>query len=43
MEKVPYTSAIGSHIHAMVCTRPDITFVFGEVSRHLIYPGRENW
>ncbi|GAA0174549.1 hypothetical protein LIER_27920 [Lithospermum erythrorhizon] len=26
MEKVPYTSVVGSLMHAMVCTRPDIAF-----------------
>jgi ATP-binding cassette subfamily B (MDR/TAP) protein 1 len=33
MSKVPYASAIGSLMYAMVCTRPDIAHVVGVVSR----------
>lgn len=34
MRIVPYASAIGSFIFAMLCTRPDICFVVGMVSRY---------
>ena len=30
---VPYDSAVGSLMYAMVCTRPDIAHVVGVVSR----------
>ena len=32
MRKVPYTSAVGSLMYAMMCTRPDICFAVGMVS-----------
>ena len=35
MSKVPYASAIGSLMYAMVCTRPDITHAVGVVSRFI--------
>ncbi|KAJ4716959.1 Retrovirus-related Pol polyprotein from transposon TNT 1-94 [Melia azedarach] len=43
MEKVPYASAVGSLMYAMVCTRPDIAHAVGVVSRFLSNPGREHW
>ena len=30
---IPYSSAVGSLMYAMLCTRPDICFVLGMVSR----------
>jgi ATP-binding cassette subfamily B (MDR/TAP) protein 1 len=35
MLEVLYSSAVGSLMYAMVCTRPDIAHVVGVVSRHL--------
>ncbi|RVW84844.1 Retrovirus-related Pol polyprotein from transposon TNT 1-94 [Vitis vinifera] len=35
MSKVPYASAIGSLMYAMVCTRPDIAHAVGIVSRFM--------
>lgn len=35
MAKIPYTSAIGSLIYAIVCTRPDIAHVVKVVSRFM--------
>ncbi|RVX19178.1 Retrovirus-related Pol polyprotein from transposon TNT 1-94 [Vitis vinifera] len=35
MSKVPYASAIGSLMNAMVCTRPDIAHAVGVVSRFM--------
>jgi hypothetical protein len=43
MEKVPYASAIGSLMYAMVCTRPDIAHAVGVVSRYMSNPGRQHW
>ncbi|CAJ2671557.1 unnamed protein product [Trifolium pratense] len=43
MKRVPYASAVGSLMYAMVCTRPDIAHVVGTVSRFLSNPGREHW
>ena len=42
MKKVPYASAIGSLMYAMVCTRPDIAHAVGVVSRFLSNPGKEH-
>ena len=33
MAKVPYTSAIGSLMYAMLCTRPDIAYAVRVTSR----------
>ena len=43
MKKVPYASAIGSLMYAMVCTRPDLAHAVGVVSRFLSNPGRKHW
>ena len=43
MESVPYASAIGSLMYAMVGTRPDIAHAVGVVSRFMANPGREHW
>ncbi|CAL8990447.1 unnamed protein product, partial [Prunus brigantina] len=43
MAMVPYSSAVGSLMYAMICTRPDITHAVGVVSRFLSKPGREHW
>ena len=43
MEKVPYASAIGSLMYAMVCTRPDIAYAVGKTSRYLANLGKQHW
>ena len=43
MDGVPYASAVGSLMYAMVCTRPDIAQAVGVVSRYLQNPGRQHW
>ena len=43
MSRVPYASAVGSLMYAMVCTRPDIAHAVGVVSRFLSNPGKEHW
>ncbi|RDX65548.1 hypothetical protein CR513_55787, partial [Mucuna pruriens] len=43
MSRVPYASAVGSLMYAMVCTRLDIAHAIGIVSRFLSNPGREHW
>ncbi|GKV15798.1 hypothetical protein SLEP1_g26549 [Rubroshorea leprosula] len=40
---IPYSSAVGSLMYAMVCTRPDITHAVGVVSRFLSDPGKIHW
>ena len=43
MAGVPYASAVGSLIYAMLCTRPDICFAIGMVSKYQSNPGSEYW
>ncbi|KAD2393643.1 hypothetical protein E3N88_40620 [Mikania micrantha] len=43
MDCVPYASAVGSLMYAMVCTRPDIAHAVGVVSRFLSNPGKKHW
>ena len=43
MSKVPYASAVGSLMYAMVWTRPDIAHAVGVVSRFMENPGKEHW
>ena len=43
MSWVPYASAVGSLMYAMVCTRPDIAYVVGVLSRYMSKPGKEHW
>ena len=42
MSKVPYASAIGSLMYAMVCTRPDIAHVVGVVNRFMSKAGKQH-
>lgn len=41
--RVPYASAVGSLMYAMICTRPDIAQAMGAVSRFMADPGKEHW
>ena len=43
MSKVPYASAVGSLMYAMLCTRPDICYTVGLVSRYQSSPGPYHW
>ncbi|GKE58106.1 hypothetical protein Tco_1497291 [Tanacetum coccineum] len=43
MSRVPYASAVGSLMFAMICTRPDIAHAVGVVSRYMAKPGRGHW
>ena len=43
MSKVPYASAAGSLMYAMVYTRPDIAHAMAVVSRYMNNPGKEHW
>jgi transposase InsO family protein len=43
MDRVPYASAVGSLMYAMVCTRPDIAHAVGVVSRFMSNPGKKHW
>nr|AAP46197.1 putative gag-pol polyprotein [Oryza sativa Japonica Group] len=43
MKMVPYASAVGSLMYAEVCTRPDLAFVTGMLSRFQSNPGLDHW
>jgi len=43
MSHVPYASAVGSLMYAMVCTRPDIAHVVGVLSRFMSKPRKDHW
>ena len=43
MSRIPFASAVGSLMYAMLCTRPDIFYVVGIVSRYQSDPGGEHW
>nr|GEW33082.1 hypothetical protein [Tanacetum cinerariifolium] len=40
MSRVPYSSAVGSLMYAMVCTRPNLAHVVSVVSRYMHNPGK---
>jgi len=43
MSRVPYASAVGSMMYAMVCTRPEIAHAVGLFSRFMSKLGKEHW
>ena len=43
MSRIPFASAVGSLMYAMLCTRPDISYAVGIVSRYQSDPGEEHW
>ena len=43
MQNVPYASAVGNLMYAMVCTQPDIAQAVSTVSRFMSNPGRPHW
>ena len=43
MRQIPYASAVGSLMYAMLCTRLDICYSVGMVSRYQSNPGPKHW
>ncbi|CAD6232026.1 unnamed protein product [Miscanthus lutarioriparius] len=43
MSRVPYSSAVGSLMYAMVCSRPDLSYAMSLISRYMADPGKEHW
>ncbi|KAH9657436.1 hypothetical protein KPL70_023077 [Citrus sinensis] len=43
MMNVPYASAVGCLMYAIVLTRPDLSYVVSVVSRYMANPGEEHW
>jgi hypothetical protein len=43
MARVPFRALVGSIMYAAVCTRPDIAFAVGKLSRFCSNPGEAHW
>ena len=43
MDKVPYSSVVGSMMYAMIGTRPDLAYAVGVISRFMSKLGRKHW
>ncbi|KAJ9566729.1 hypothetical protein OSB04_002695 [Centaurea solstitialis] len=43
MKLIPYASAIGSIMYAMLCTRPDVAYSISVTSRYQQNPGEAHW
>ena len=43
ISSIPYASAIGSIMYAMICTRPDVSYALSMTSRYLSNPGEAHW
>ena len=43
MDRVPYASAIGSIIYAMLCTRPDVAYALSVTTRFQTNPSEPHW
>ena len=43
MRQVPYASIVGSLMYAMLCTKPDIYYSVGMVSRYQSNAGLKHW
>ena len=43
MTRVPYASAIGSLMYAMVCTKSDLSQAVSMISRYMHDPGKGHW
>jgi hypothetical protein len=43
MKAIPYASAIGSIMYAMICTRPDVAYALSITSRYQQNPGETHW
>lgn len=43
MSHVPYASAVGNLMYAMVCTIPDLAYVVSMVSHHIHNPGKNHY
>lgn len=43
MSKIQYSSAVGSLMYAMVCTRPDLAYAVSVLSKYMANPGQDHW
>ena len=43
MGRIPYASTVGSIMYVMICTRSDVAYSLGVVSRYQSDPGENHW
>ena len=43
ISSIPYASAVGSIMYAILCIRPDVAYALGIVSRFQTDPGEDHW
>ena len=43
MKDIPYQSAVGSLMYAMIATRPDVAAAVGIVCRYMSNPAKQHW
>ena len=43
MQRVPYSSAVGSLMYSMVCNRPNLAYAVSMVSRFMANLGKQHW
>ena len=43
MSRIPYASAIGSIMHAMICKRLDVSYALSMTSRYQVDRGEQHW
>ena len=43
MNEIPYASAVGSIMYAMLCTKPDAAYALGIASRFQVDPRKDHW
>ena len=43
LSSIPYASALGFIMYAMICTRPDVAFALSLCSRFQANPGEAHW
>ena len=43
MHKIPYASAIGSIMYAMLCTHPHVSYALSMMSRYQLDPNEYQW
>lgn len=43
MKKIPYSNMVGCIMYAMVCSRPNLAYGIGVLSRFMANPGKHHW